>query len=228
MTNPTIASNRKQVDPSLRDLLDLLKKDIMLSLNCHALATVESFDPEDQTVTASMNYKKSFTQAGSDGIYKTVLVDYPLMLDMPAVILSGGPAQLTFPIAKGDTCLILFNDRDIDNWFQSGQIGGVASGRLHSFSDGIALVGIRSQANARATYDATRASLSWGETMVGVGADKVKISNQLYTLNTLLQNLLTQLQALTVICATPGSPSSVPVNAAAIAAIAVQLGDLLE
>lgn len=229
MSNPSVEQNRTSItDPTLADLLALHKKDLMLSLNCHAIGTIQSFASDTQLVSATINYKKSVLQQDAAGTYRTVLIDYPVLLDVPIVILSGGPAQLTFPITAGDECLILFNDRDIDNWLQSGQVGPVASGRLHSFSDGIAIVGVRSQARKIDPYDTTRAKLSHGETMVGVSASKVKIANQLYTLNGLLQDLLTQLQALTVVCAAPGSPSGPPVNAAAIAAIATQIGGLLE
>lgn len=228
MANPNVLFTRKQTDPNLSDLLDLHKKDIFLSLNCHAIATIQSFDSTDQTVTASINYKKTYLQAGSDGVYQPVLVDYPLLIDVPAIILSGGPANITFPIRSGDTCLILFNDRDIDNWFESGQIGPVASNRLHSFSDGIALIGLRSSHNSLSTYDETRAVFSWNQTMVAVSANKVKIANAVESLNTILQDLMTQIEALTVTCALPGDPSSPPINAAAFAAIATRLGALLE
>jgi hypothetical protein len=243
MSNPTVNFNSKQTDPSLRDLLDLHKKDILLSLNCHALATIQSFDSASLKVTASMNYKKSILQRDSDGNYSTVLHDYPVLLDMPVVILGGGPAQVTFPIQAGDTCLVLFNDRDIDNWFQSGQVGPVASNRLHSFADGIALVGVRSQANPIENYDETRAGLSWGQTVVQVSEDKIKLANALYTLNELLQELVTdinllvtQTAALTVTGVTSGlGNSGVPANAAAITAVgvslaatAVKIGELLE
>lgn len=228
MSNPSVSFNQKQTDPSLADLLKIHKRDIMLSLNCHALATIQSFDSSALTVTATINYKKSLLTAGADGVYKTTLVDYPLMLDMPLVIIGGGPANITFPIQQGDTCLILFNDRDIDNWFQSGQVGPVASGRLHAFSDGVALVGVRSQANPIDDYDETRAGISWMQTVVKVSEDKVKIANAVESLNAILQDLMTQLEILTVVCAAPGNPSSVPANAAAFTAIATRLGALLE
>lgn len=228
MSNPTIGFNQKVTEPTLSDLMNLLKKDILLSLNCHSIATITSFDKDVQTVQATVNYKKTFFQAGTDGVYAPVLKDYPILLDVPVVVLFGGPARLTFPIQAGDTCLILFNDRAIDNWFQSGQVGPVSSGRLHSFSDGIALVGIHSETSAIDDYDDTRAGIQWNETMVKVSEDKVKIANAVTTLNTLLQDLITQLEALTVICAAPGNPSSVPVNVAAFTAIATQLGGLLE
>jgi hypothetical protein len=64
--------------------------------------------------------------------------------------------------------------------------------------------------------------------MVGVSEDKVKIANELYTLNELLQDLIDQIKLLTVTCAAPGNPSSVPINVAAFTAIAAQIEDLLE
>lgn len=229
MTNPIINQTRKQVDPSLADLLNLHGKQLMLNMNCHAIATVQSFDADEQTVSATINYKKTYLTRNPDGTYSSTLVDYPILLQVPVVILSGGAAKLTFPISAGDECLILFNDRSIDSWFQSGQVGPVSSPRLHSISDGFALIGVRSLARSIDDYDQTHAKISWGQTMVGVSVSKVKIANQLYTLNQLLQLLLTQVQAITVSAVTPGvGVSGPPVNAAAIAAIAVQIGALLE
>lgn len=231
MADPTIATQRKQTDPELMDLLNLLRKQINLDINCHAIATIQSFDSAKQTVTASLNYKKTTLQRKSDGTYENVLIDYPLLLDVPVIFLGGGAFRLTFPVANGDTCLILFNDRDIDNWVQSGQVGPVASSRMHSFSDGIALVGLRPSTGALENFDTTRAAIGNGETYVAVGPDKIKIANALTTLNTQLQNLATELQnlvtqiaAITVTCAAPGNPSSIPINAAAITAIGTQIG----
>lgn len=229
MSNPSIVQNPKVTEPNLSDLLGLLKKDILLSLFCHAIGTVQSFNSAKQTVTATINYKKTYLRQDQAGQFNPVLVDYPILLDVPVVILGGGNANLTFPIAQGDECLILFNDRDIDNWFQSGQVGPVASNRLHSFSDGFALIGVRSLARSLAGYDTSRAVLANGTTLVGVSVDKVKIANALHTLNGLLQSLISQIQLITVSGVTTGpGVSGPPVNAAALAAIATQIGTLLE
>jgi hypothetical protein len=53
------------------------------------------------------------------------------------------------PIQSGDTCLVLFCDRDLDNWFESGQITTLNSNRVHDLSDGVALVGIRHKQNVK-------------------------------------------------------------------------------
>lgn len=244
MASPTVKQNQVPSDPSLADLLDLVKRDVMMSLSAHHVGIVQSFDETKQTAQVTIAYKKTYFQRDvKTGLYNPVLVDYPILVDCPVVVLGGGGvASLTFPIAKGDECLVLFNDRDIDNWFASGQIGPVATPRLHSISDGFALVGIRSSGKVLSGYDLTRAVLQYGGTVVAVSETLVKIANEDHTLNTILQqlvttlnNLVTQTAAITVTCAAPGNPSTIPVNAAAITALGTQLsqvatdlGELLE
>lgn len=234
MAAPEVQQNRKLADPSMKDLLDLFKKQIFLDMNCHHIGKVSKFYPATQTIDASINYKKVFNIRQADGTYTYELKDYPPLVDVPVVILGGGSFNLSFPITAGDDCVLLFNDRAIDNWYASGQVVGVPSTRLHSFSDAIALVGLKAAVNAIASYDETRAKLFNGQTMVGVSDSKVKIANAATTLNTLLQSLTTQLQALTtqlsaltVTGVTPGGGvSGVPSNAAAIATIGTNIGTL--
>lgn len=234
-SNPSIKQNVYPDHPELKDLLDLLKKDILLSLNSHHIGTVQSFDSSKQMASATINYKQTFFSLNeAAGTYDPVLVDYPVLMDCPVLVLGGGSASLTFPITKGDECLVLFNDRNLDNWLQSGGGGGVASGRLHSFADGIILVGLRSLPYSISSYNSTHAELRNGNptysgAAVGVSQTHIKIYNNITTLNTLLQSLLIQIEAITVTGIQTGSGTSGPIaNAAAIAAIGVQIGGLLE
>jgi hypothetical protein len=231
MSDPAIKLHKKNTDPQLIDLLKLLKKDIMLNLNCHAIAQIEKFDKDKQTCSATIKYKKTFFEKDQAGNDTVVLKDYPILLDVPVIVLGGSTAHLTFPIASGDECLILFNDRSIDSWLASGQVGPVSSSRLHSFSDGIALVGLNSLANSIQNYDGTRAVLRNDKAMIGVGPNLIRIANDQYNLNQLLQSLMMDLQSLTmqlstltVSGVTPGSGvSGVPVGAAALTAIGMQI-----
>ena len=214
-------------EPKLKDVLDAAKKDIFLSLNAHHIGTVQSFNAGNQTATATINYKKTYYQLdAATGLYEPVLVDYPIMTDCPVIVLGGGAGALTFPIQQGDECVVLFNDRDMDNWFNGSPGGPVATPRLHSFADAIVLVGLRSLGNVLADYDTVRAVLRNTTTMVGVGPTLVKIANADYTLNELLQELTAELQALTAaitaitvpVTSAPGT-SGTPINAADITAI---------
>lgn len=237
-------------DPGLQDSLNLLKKDIFLNLNCHHLGTIESFDGTFQTATVSINYKKTFFEFNSlTGQSEPVLQDYPLLLDCPVVVLGGGNGSLTFPIAKGDECIVLINDRDIDNWFTGSSNSGTATARKHSMADGIALVGVRSQANVLVGYDDERSLLKGGTAKLGVGksGNLMLIGNDSTTLNTVLHDLTNKLQDLTsklnsltgqiqslvlataAIIVTPGSlagPSSPPLNLATITPIGTQVGTI--
>lgn len=221
---PTL--NKRGADIELDELLEMTKRELLLKMNCHHIATVQTFDAAKRTVSATVNYCKTYYKTEDSGKRVPYSVEYPILLDCPVIILGGGTASLTFPIKKGDECLMLFNDRDIDNWVAGAKSGPVATNRLHSFSDGIALIGFIKPGGP--AYDEQRALLQNKNAMVGVGEDKIKIANNLHTLNGLLQELCTALQALTVTCAAPGSPSTAPLNAAAIGLIATKLGALLE
>lgn len=237
---PIVGQNRQLDGYSLNDLLDLFGRNLLLNTNCHAIAKVQTFNSgvgvsptRCPTITATINYQKSFQEPDANGVYRLVGKNYTTMVDVPVYVYGGGTASLKMPIAPGDDCLICFNDRDMDNWVATGQFSQVNTSRLHSFSDGIALVGLRSFAQPFSSWSSTDAELANGTTKVGVGPSKITIANNSTTLNTLLQSmvsdlqtLITQLTLLTVTCAAPGNPSSVPINAAAIGAVSSSLSTL--
>lgn len=250
MASSNIQQNQIPNEPTLKDLLDLVKKEIMLSLTCHHIGTIQSFDTEKQTAVATINYKKTYFQRNvATQNYDPVLIDYPIIIDCPVICLGGGLGALTFPVVQGDECLILFNDRDIDNWFNGNTGTAVATSRLHSISDAIILVGVRSMANVLEDYDDENvvlkndlSSLTLGEkatmtdSIAVIAADTglVEISNDLWDLKDLLVELITNIQTLvtatstiTVTNVTP-SPnisdvSGFPANAAAIVAVGTSL-----
>ncbi len=138
------------VPPNLRAVLDGLTQEIFDSLNCHAVGRIVKFDSAKQTASIQIGMLKQFPDRA---------VPYPLLTDCPVVVLSGGLGSLTFPISPGDTCLVFFNDKDLDNWFSTGNEVLPNTQRKHSLSDGIALVGIRTRANPLSDYDMTAVRL---------------------------------------------------------------------
>lgn len=119
----------------------LLKENIMSGLFVALPCIVQSFDPDAVTVEAQPAIKWRVTE---DGTEKTVSL--PLLVDVPVTFPRGGGATLTFPIAPGDECLVVFADRCIDYWWQSGGVQEAVDPRKHNLSDGFALVGPQSQA----------------------------------------------------------------------------------
>lgn len=228
-------SNIFKQNPEVADALNLLRKDIFLNLNCHAIGTVQAFDAAKQTAQVTINYTRTFYEEAADGNFVPVYVNYPVLADCPVLVLGGGGACVTMPVKKGDQCLILFNDRSIDDWYASGQKTDLSISRFHSLSDGIVFVGLQSKLNPIDNYDQNRAVLRYGKAAVGVrdDTDKVLLTNDYptngVTLRTLLQDLITAIKAITVSgVTTGGGTSGTPVNSAVFTSIATQIGNLLE
>lgn len=238
MTGPTINQNLTQPrNPSLRDLLDLYQKQILLNFNCHHIATIQSFDKEKQTVQVTINYKHTyFIFEPKTQQYLPNLIDYPIIADCPLIVIGGGTARITFPISKGDQCILLFNDRDIDNWFSGSTTSPNSTPRLHALSDCVALIGPNNLNTVIENYDDVRALLTNGTVKNGINPEtnKLTLQNEDNTLNDLLQSLCTQLEnlttalaALTVTGVTTGmGTSGPPTNASVITNIGTNISNI--
>jgi hypothetical protein len=79
------------------------------------------------------------------------IVAQPVIVEVPVSWPRAGGAHMTFPIARGDTGLVMFADRDIGGWVSEGSEGAPDSKRTHSLTDAVFVPGIQGggvQANA--------------------------------------------------------------------------------
>ncbi|MCC7907759.1 translation initiation factor IF-2 [Klebsiella pneumoniae] len=116
---------------------------------------IQSFDPE--SVTAVVQPAIRYIERDNDG--NTSTQDYPLLVDVPVIFPRGGGCTLTFPVKEGDECLVIFADRCIDFWWQSGGIQEPVDGRMHDLSDAFCIVGPQSQAKKIGGISTTAAQL---------------------------------------------------------------------
>ena len=203
--------------PTLINVVNALKEDIFSSLNCHAVGKIESFNELEQTAIVSIEYHRQVENKPDTYGLK----DYPNLIDIPVMVFGGGLGSIRFPIKSGDNCLVLFNDRDIDGWFTSGSKAPLSSERKHSFSDGIAIVGLRSMADNFDDYSADRTELVHDKTKISI-ENKVRIKNDLANLFDVIDGLFTQLASLTPVTGMPVA------NISAIAALRVQFQLVME
>jgi len=131
-------SEKNILEPDLSKVLADKKDNIFSTLNCHHIGKIYSFDKTTQSAQVEIMVLR---QLGDQA--KT----YPLLIDIPVIFLQGGGSFIEFPIKKGDYCLVLFNDRDIDNWWTAENKSLPNTQRKHSIADGIAIVGINSKIN---------------------------------------------------------------------------------
>lgn len=145
-------------------------------LNCLRIATVEEFHPEDMTVTVRLLNKKTLGQ-NQDGTPN--VTDFS---PIRAKICFCNPF-ITCPIQKGDDCLLLFSDREIESWFINGDAQPVNYTRMHDLTDAFAIFGIRSIPNMimmladclNLFYGNSNIALS--ENVLNINSPTVQISN---------------------------------------------------
>lgn len=111
-------------------------------------AIIISFDPEKRTVSAQPAIQRVF----SEGEGKAGADNLPPCVDVPVVFPTGGGYEITFPVNTGDECLLMFAERCIDSWFETGQPSEPADFRQHDLSDAFAIVGVRSLANIQPVW----------------------------------------------------------------------------
>lgn len=180
--------------PDLAALLRQLRTDIFYNFNCHQVGQIISFDASNQTAQVQISVLRQVPDPTKNPpVY--VPRAYPLLVTCPVFIQSGGSGHLTFPIVAGDPCLVLFNDRDLDVWWTTGNTAVPNSDRAHDLSDGLVLVGFRNKANALSGYNTSDAELAFAGGKLKVN-DKLAMIGASTDLKTVMDKLYSALTAL--------------------------------
>jgi hypothetical protein len=102
---------------------------------------IQSYDATKQTCSVQVAIKaRALDKTGAE-----TWMAISVLVDCPVVFPGGGGLTLTFPLAAGDECLVVFASRCIDYWWLSGGVQEQAELRMHDLSDGFVLPGVRSQ-----------------------------------------------------------------------------------
>lgn len=123
---------------STSTLLDALQDAIRASLaelNTCLPAVVLSYDAGSQKATVQPTVKRFYRDGTSPS--------RPPITDVPVVFPAAGGGIISFPIAAGDTVMLMFSQRSLDKWLvSSGGEVNPEDRRMHSFSDAIAIPGL--------------------------------------------------------------------------------------
>lgn len=130
-------------DSNLSYTLSQLQEKIFNNINCIKIGKIETFYKEDKTADISICFKKN--------IYinnKETKEDYSLLLKCPVL-----GNHITYPIKKGEYCIVLFNDINLDSWFENSDNQVPYTNETHNIADGIAIVGLNNLINKINDYD---------------------------------------------------------------------------
>ncbi len=123
------------------------------------IGLIESFDPVKQIATIQPAIKRVITTESKATIQYTT-ENYPLLVNVPIIFPGGGDWFLTFPVKKGDECIIFSMERSIGNWKLNGGVQEPSNFKRNlSFKDCVAMVGIQSQASSLPSFNATEPEL---------------------------------------------------------------------
>jgi len=107
-------------------------------------AIIESFDATTQTAKVNPSIRRI--------VYNGDKIVIPPIINVPVVFPSSGGYSITFPVAAGDEVLLVFSERSIDMWLQSGGVQDPLDRRKHDYSDAIAIIGLHSAQKAISDY----------------------------------------------------------------------------
>lgn len=141
------------------------------ALNCIKIGKIENVDFTNQTVDVQVLHKRV-----SMNLNKRELKDYALLKQVPFIVLGGGNSNLTFPISKGDNCLLLFCDYEIDRWWDTGESLPANFERKHDISDAFAIVGVHSMVDLLQGYS-QYVKLKYSDSSYVVVGESIDIHN---------------------------------------------------
>jgi hypothetical protein len=198
---------------NFNDVMAIAQDAIMSRLNCHNIGRIIDFDKDTQTCMVELMQIKQFN--------KQTFIPAPIT-QVPLIILGAGGGHITMPNPVGTICLLLFLDRNIDNFMETGEQYVPDTSRMHDFTDCVALTTFTTLINPLQNYDEDAISIFNEKVIEEVtklsyikiypasiqvqaadGAnitlnDKVSISNTAQDLGALIKELITDIKGLSI------------------------------
>ena len=200
--------------PSLPQLLRSAIRSELTELHVCMPGRIDKYDTKTGLATVKPTLARRFRG-------RTEATEYPVIPRVPVIQPRTAVARINFPVKPGDLCLLVFADRNIENWIASDGAAPkeVNDVRMHDLSDAYAILGAYPEKIAAPSKnpDALSIEVNAG-TKIALTNGSVEILSLFDDILVELDVILTNVQALTVGgVLSGGSASSVPVNVATFA-----------
>lgn len=136
--------NEPDLMSTLKVFEDALKYN---AINCCRVGIVEEYNPETRVAKVIIANKLTLSQ-NDDG---SLVTQNYAPIYAKVLFFGWGNIGITHPVVKGSEGILLFNDREIESWYISGNIEPIAHDRAHSKTDAIFISGLLSLPNMIAT-----------------------------------------------------------------------------
>ena len=230
----TSTPNANQI-PSWSEIIGNAIEDRLFGLNTCMPGEVTSFNKLKNTCDVKPGFKKKYVQEDE-------AVELPEIKNVPIVYLGGGSASISFPLNSGDPVLLLFSQRSLEKWKDTGRIDDPNDPRIGSLSDAICIPGLRPLSQFLVIDDGLLIRNGTSKflikkngsiTITTVGGEfevtasgKFAMGNGVVDALKQLEATIKEIQKLTV--GTALGPSTVPINAPAFLLIEQLLATILK
>ena len=166
--------------PNLATLAENIKRGIdnrLKDVHTSMPGIVVSFNATNQTASVQPAIKRIFVSEDIDGKEILAPADLPVLINVPVQYPRGGGYSMTFPVTKGDECLLVFCERSIDNWFRTGEVKEPLHKRFHNLSDATVFVGLSSQNNTVPNYNTSEVEIKKddGSAIITISQDEITV-----------------------------------------------------
>ena len=115
-------------------MLELIRAN-NLELNTFLPGTIKKYYPETQTADVQPDIMRTLVSPPS-------VESRPVIFDVPLIYPRSGNVYIHIPIKEGDKVGLIFSQRSLDEWLETGEETYVRSSRLHDLSDAVGLIGL--------------------------------------------------------------------------------------
>lgn len=182
-------------EPTLAEIVRLALDSRLLDLHVALPCRVVSYDAATQTVEALPLVRRAIEDTSGEVQHE----DLPKLPNVPVLFPRSAAFSASWPIAAGDTVLVVFCSSAIGNWRQSGDLANPGDLRRHDLSHAVAIPGIAPEGETIPTSP-TAAVLEVNtpatHVTVGAGASQFVALENLVALR--LTELVTAINAATI------------------------------
>lgn len=167
------------IEEGSADLESAIRRVVQVALTrTHAAipGIIDSYDAATQTASVTPQVRSQYRDEAGE----LVAEDMPQIQGAPVYFPRAGSFSITFPLTAGDPCLLLFADRDISGYLETGAREAPPTGRTHAYQDAIVLPGLAPAADAlspAASADSVEIRNDDGTTVLRVGPSGIEVES---------------------------------------------------
>lgn len=159
----------------IAEFTDLLQSaiwsEIIAKLNTAIPAVVDSYDKKGPYVSATIVINKT-TAEGEVLTFKSIV-------KVPVVFPRTNRFKMSYPLEAGDGVLLLFSQRSLDEWYNSGKVSTPVITRTYALTDAIAIPGLFGLGQGKAVTSEKELEIEFDDVKITSDGKKWKITGDM-------------------------------------------------